>query len=308
MKTNLFAKTLVVAIISAAGVTAAAQSTTTIQIPLHQNSFERMAGEDAARLNLINEAKRLNPALKSIPNLEIQMLRLEAKSAVGDVGVGLRINNQIVDTESVETDPDNFNTAYDFQRVELKNIDRSLVTEASLVIRRFSNARLQAVELILGQVQEPVVFGRYADDQIAQIGGAANTSETEGDIDAVRPADAVVSAIYDRYYHQDSDLLPTDGGVPSVPAVVAPVLTPSPVVVAPPVVVPAPVRVAPPPPVTPQCVRHKKRYDVCVGDTVKNRFGMEGKVIAVNVRRNEVSVRFGFKDKVDTRDVDSVSK
>lgn len=352
MKTQTLIKnTLLATLVSVAGLTAFAQSTVSVFIPINPKNFEKMMGDDMARLNLLNEAKKLNPALKSVPNLEVQMIRLEAKSGMGGAQVFLRINNKMVDSQSVETNPDILETAYDFQRVELKNIDRALVNEASLVIQSFSNIRLQSLELVMGPVQEPVVFGRYADDQIANIGGVVNASETEGNIDDVRPSAEVIAAITDRYYHQDTDVIGGQTGVVTKPVGANPVVN-RPVVSQPVipncgtgfelrysstgyycerVVVQQPVtprceagtelrrdsggvyycdRVAAQPAPAPvkQCLRNRKAVEICVGDKVKNRWGAVGRVMSIDARRQEAGVKFDFKDKVDMRDVDSLSK
>ena len=269
-----------------------AQATSSVFIPITNQIFEKLAGDDMARINLIREVQKANPSLRAVSNLEIQMLRLEVKSGVGGAQVFLRINNEMMDSRVVETDPDKLESAEpnSFEKMELKNIDRSPMTEASFVIQAFSNIRIRSLEVILGAVQEPVVFGHYADAQISQIGGAVTVSETEGSSESVRPNADTVNAIFSRYY-----------------AAPLQVIAPQPIITQQPQPQPQPV----PAPVVQArvCVRHARGFDVCVGDFVKNTWNFSGKVVSVDVAARMIGVKFEFLGGDTTiRNVDTFKK
>lgn len=303
---------------------AVAQSTTSVMIPITNQMVERTNNPDVLRINLINEARKANPALKAIPNLEVQMVRIEAKSGIGGSQVFLRVNNEIMDSQVIDTDPDQVNSGdpATFQRVELKNIDRSVINEASFLIQSWTNFRLRSLELILGQVQEPVIFGRYADEQANIIGGANSGVGTQADAnpEVVRPADEALSTIYTKYYLGNQAVLDAQAAAQAAAQNAAQVAAanPAPVVQVPvqqqvavqqapvaqsrPAVAPVAAAVAP------KCVRHQDGYDVCVGDRVKNVWRFSGQVLAVNTATRNVTIKFDYKDEPVTGVVDSYRK
>lgn len=203
-----------------------AQATSTINIAIEGKSIIDIVNDDA-RINLLGEALKQYPTLKANANLEISMVRFEAKSGVGGAQFFLRINNNIVDGAVVETnsklkDPAD-TTAY--VNVELKNIDRSALTEASLMLQSLSKLKLKNIQLVLGSPEEPAIFGHYADQQINQIGGGAADGQAQME-DVNVTTDEQVANVFERYYGEVI-AEPVPALDPYAPTVVAP--TPAPV-------------------------------------------------------------------------------
>lgn len=285
------------------------QSSSSLMIPVNDRTIQRSSV--FSQMDLLKEIGKLKPALRNSSDIEIQMVRIEAKSNLGGGQIFLKINSDLVASAVVETNPDNFSSSdpRTFERFELKNIDRSRLSAASLQIQNLESLKIKSVEVILGSVQEPVIFGRYADQQAQLIGGAAVNDNRD-----TRPSGTAVAKIYANYYGS------------SVPVAVAPVVR---VAAAPQVTVARPVVQAPAPavkvvqqpvvqrvvrtePVKPVvvasakkekkskkkgkssggagCVFNSAGRSFCVGDTVKNAWGFDQKIVSVDQRRGEVSL------------------
>src|SRR6185312_312680 len=180
-------------------IAAHAQSTNTVVLTLNQKSFE-VSVDDQARVNLIKEIQKINPAAMTSGQLEIQMVRVTAKTGVGGAQFFLRVNNDFVDSQSLETNPDQLSAgdASTASRVELKNIERDKITEASLIIQGYSNSKIFSVEVVMGAVTEVAILGHYADQQVQMVGGADDTSVDQQVV--LKPSTQALADINTRYY------------------------------------------------------------------------------------------------------------
>jgi hypothetical protein len=321
----------------AIGMTAArAQSTSSMTLALTQKSFEVSTADDMAKINLIKEIQKINPAAVSSGQLEIQMLRVTAKTGVGGAQFFLHINGDYVDSQSLETDPDQLASAdlSSAGRVELKNIERDQIKEASLVIQGYSNARIFSVQVILGPVTEVAILGHYADEQVQEIGGASATDDTQDVI--LKPSAETLNDIQDRYYAAGSQQQNT-GATTNVASQMAQTLqnvaaavrnggagtsstTPAQPATPPAVVSSSPstrnietrtstaASSATPAEKPRSCVVNQRGNQICVGDKVRNRWGFSGTVEAIGHQNGQsvVLVKFGFGDS-KWRDANSVS-
>lgn len=179
-----------------------AQATNSVMINVTKDMIKAQVDGSKA-IDLIAEIRKQRPALSS-QAIELQMLRVQAKSNIGGAQLLLKINNDFVASAVVETDPDQFSVDDDrsYGTFELKNIDRSKINSASLQLQIESNIKVKSIEIVLGAVQEPAIFGRYAQDQATVIGGVDDSEERD-----MRPTDAAVAAIYGTYYGNDEDVI-----------------------------------------------------------------------------------------------------
>lgn len=200
MMRNITIAALSFLITFAIGLMARAQSTSTLTLALTQKSFEVSTADDTARVDLLKEIKKINAAAVTSGQLEIQMLRVKAKTGVGGAQFFLRINNEFVDSQSLETDPDQLTTAdlTSAGRVELKNIERDSIKEASLIIQSYSNSKVISVDVVLGPVTEVAILGHYADEQVQLVSGASATEESQDVV--LKPTADALANIQSKYY------------------------------------------------------------------------------------------------------------
>jgi hypothetical protein len=173
-----------------------AQATNSIVLQVRPQALQKQI-DGSQQLDIIAELRKANPNLDAA-SLEIQMLEVDAKSNIGGAQIFLRINNQFVASSVIETDPDQFFTEdiNSYGRFELKNIERAQINSAILQIQNSANVKLKSIQVILGAVQEPAVFGRYAQDQ-AEVVGGADMDNPDRDM---RPTAEALAAIYGTYY------------------------------------------------------------------------------------------------------------
>ena len=100
------------------------QATSSLLIPLNNQTIQRVDNYNS-KIDLLKEARLLKPALKNVSNIEIQMVRVEAKSGVGGAQIFLKVNNDLVAAAAVETNPDLFSSTdvRSFEKFELKSIN-----------------------------------------------------------------------------------------------------------------------------------------------------------------------------------------
>lgn len=169
-----------------------AQSTNSVNLMITNESIKKIS-EGIFNIDLIAEIKKVRPAAGII---EIQMIRVDAKAGIGGAQLTLKINNQGNDTMVVDTDPDQYNVeaASTYRRYELRNMDRSVIRSAVLTIQ--NPVKIKSIEVFIGAAQEPAVFGRYASNAAAAIGGGSGSDNT-------RPTDEAILAITATYYGTD---------------------------------------------------------------------------------------------------------
>jgi len=267
------------------------QATSSVSIPVSLMIFQQLSN-DTVRVDLLKEAKKMNPALAQA--LEIQMVRVSAKAGVGGAQLFLRVGNDYVSSVVVDTDPALLASMdpRSYSRYELKNFNRGAVQQANLVIQSAANAKIGAIEVVLGAAQEPVVMGRYntqnaqRDPRLAQI-----------DTQNLRPSSGTVDEIYQRYY---GDAEPVAG-----PATTGRNLFDDPANDQGRIVLRPPPRPAAPQPV---CLRTWNGGNICVGDLVKNRYGFVGRILSMNTSTRMIRIKFDFSDQVLERSVDTVQK
>jgi hypothetical protein len=325
----------------AIGLMARAQATNTLTLALTQKSFEVSTSDDTARVDLLKEIKKINPAAVTSGQLELQMLRVKAKTGIGGAQFFLRINNDFVDSQSLETDPDQFATPdlASAGRVELKNIERDQIKEASLIIQAYSNSKVLAVEVVLGPVTEVAILGHYADEQVQMI-GSTETEEAQGVV--LKPTADALANIQTKYYAagslgttatasagtnpvanqlaaalQNAAAAVRNGGAPAgtvPPATTTVASTPQTAQAAATTAVASNTRrntvqgSQTPAEKARLCVVNNRGNKICVGDKVHNRWGLSGLVQDLQNQsgKNMALVKFGFGPN-KWREVDSIS-
>jgi hypothetical protein len=282
---------------------ALSQATSSLLIPVTNQTVQMLAGNNA-QIDLLKEARKLKPALNSVSNIEIQMLRLEAKSNVGGAQVFLKINNGFVASAVVETNPDQFLSSdpRSFERFELKNIDRTRISTASLQIQNIKSLRMKSLEIIFGSVQEATVFGNYATQQINQVGGALLNDNRD-----VRPSRSAVSTIMANYYQAENEFDEIENTDDSTP-VAAPYPSRPVVMAKAPVQSVAKAPAAKPAVAANRCIRDYRGSNYCIGDIVENAWGFAQTIIAVNPKRNEVTLVSDMYEQPYARHVDMLKK
>ncbi len=267
---NTLAATVVALILP---LVAYAQATKSVTLSPVRTNFQQMPGR-LVGMDLIKKIKEINPSMAM--SLEIQLVKVEAKSGIGGSQVLLRINRQMVDSVVVETDPGKDS---DIARVELRNITRGDLSDAFLVIQNYNNIRISNIEVILGPVAEVTVMGRYADDQANRIGGVNDDQDT-------KPSADTIAAIRARYYTPGVAPVYVDPNATPPPQPVVPV---APVPVPAPTVLPtAPVAV----PAVSDTAYNRDGVGFKNGDIVRNRWGDKGQIIALDVVNGIATVVF----------------
>jgi hypothetical protein len=257
---KIFAATLALGILP---LLAHAQATRSVQLSPVRTNFQMMNG-NLVGMDLIKKIREVDANLAVA--LEIQMVKVEARSGVGGSQLLLRINNQMVDSVVVETNPDQEN---DIQRSELRNITRSDLNDAMLVVQNYNNIKISRIEVILGPVAEVTVMGRYANDQANRIGGVNDNQD-------VKPDDSTVATILQKYY--------TPGVFPANAVSVA---------VLPAAQIPTTVQPAKPAQAVVKDTAYNKRgVGFKLGDKVKNRWGENGNIVALDVDSGVATVVF----------------
>lgn len=269
-----------------------AQATSSVMIPFNNKSVQ-VINADLAQIDLIKEIGLMKPALKARP-IEIQMLRVEAKSSLGGAQIFLKINSDFMASAVVETNPDDFLSAdlRTFSKFELKNIDRTAISAAAMVMQNFKSLKVNSIEVIMGAVQEPAVFGRYAQQQIETVGGLSENR-------SVKPTAQAIQEIRAKHYGTNT-VIPQPVTKPPVvankppvtrPAVVAKPPAAKPSVSKPSVAKPAPkpvvtrpqVKPAPKPASNSRCLVSASGRRICVGDTVPSAFDYPQEVVGIDV-------------------------
>lgn len=158
------------------------QSSVNVSLVLDQNSYQQGAADGSKVIDLVKELAKT----KKVPtgNLEIQSVSFKGKSGLGVAQVHLQINQQIVYSVTVETDPDRFSDA-DIRSYEdffMPNYERDLVTDARLILVPSSNVKITQVEVLVGQAKPAAILGNYegsasVDAMGIQVAGA-NERET----------------------------------------------------------------------------------------------------------------------------------
>lgn len=284
------------------GTTALAQSMSSMSLSLDRARWAvTQAGDPVLNMDLLGEARRQNAVLKNIAQIELGRVELRIKSGVGGANTYLIVNREFVDSASVETNPDLLTSSGGEAIVELKNTERRVESAGLQVL---GAAKLSAVTLFFGAISETQIVGSYAtsDAQAVAVAGAGDEK-----VPAVVPP-AEISPLRVRAA-QDAAKQPA--GASEVQEVPRPqvVVAPSPVVVQPVVVQApaAPVVVTRPQPVAQpvrECVRASQT--ICVGDTVLNAFGFEGRVLRVFPAERMIEVKFSFSAKPLVREADRV--
>lgn len=276
---------------------ALAEPLTQLSLKLEKLQRGTRNGDQVATLDLLNEAKRQNSVLQNLPSFDLNRVEVMMKSHIGGAAAYLVVNNQIVDSNSVETDPDLFAKPGGEAKVELKNLERRVDTAALSVVGRSSIA---SVTIFFGAITEPAILGSYATGDATAVGDA-----TPKPVYAVRPPEALrpgsTQAGQLLEPHQPTVVIPQSSRPTSPPVVVAPPTTrptqpggvpslPPPIDITP---GGGPVVIAPPVQQTNwedlNCVQ-----GICVGDTVLNNFGFDGIVRRVFVQQGTIEVKFNF--------------
>lgn len=259
-------KTLNIAKILAFGLLAPtlvfAQSTSTLDIAIDRQSIQILDDGDG-RINLLAEALKQYPTLKTSGPLEISTVRLDGRSGVGGAQVFLRINNNVVDGVVIETNSDlQDKTDTEYKKFELKNIDRSPLTEASLHLQSGANMRIKNIQIVLGSPQEPAIFGHYADQQVSQIGGGVADSSDEP---TQAPTPEQVAAVMERYYGQMINPIAAPDQTATVQTPIAPAAPIAPVI-----------------PANKECLLGAYGPVICIGAIVSEKVEGTGVVTAIN--------------------------
>lgn len=266
-------------------------------------------GRTQMQIDLISELRKQHGASVPAGDLDLKKVVLDAKSRIGGGQIMLRVQrgNQVaryVDLTRVETDPELFETAEAFQKVQLVNFEAS-VTTAELVI--LNPLRLRNLQIVLGASEEIRVAGTY---------GGFNASKALG---LTAPTKSSVAAVVARPQAVPIATPPSEVVAPAtvraqppvaarVQPAAATVLTQQPVVSAISQPAPQPVAAAaqtvaqaqPPPrpqvmvpapqPAPVRCLQGR-----CIGQSVYHRHTyLEGTIVRIDVRRKQVVVRFGI--------------
>lgn len=284
------------------GTTALAQSMSSMSLSLDRARWAvTQTGDPVLNMDLLGEARRQNAVLKNIAQIELGRVELKIKSGVGGANTYLIVNREFVDSASVETNPDLLTSSGGEAIVELKNTERRVESAGLQVL---GAAKLSAVTLFFGAISETQILGSYATSD-AQAVAAAGVGDEK------TPAVVPPAEISPLRVRAAQDAAKQPEGAPEMQQVPRPqvVVAPSPVVVQPVVVQPpaAPVVVTRPQPVAQpvrECVRASQT--ICVGDTVLNAFGFEGRVLRVFPAERMIEVKFSFSAKPLVREADRV--
>jgi hypothetical protein len=301
---KVFLKTAPVLLSLLVSEAAFSQAVQSMRLNLDKMKSSTLQGGDPVQsLDLMTEAKRQNPALRNLPTFDLNQVDVSLKTGMGGASAYLLINNEHVDSQSVETDPDRINEPGGEASVQLKNIERR-VDQALLTV--IGQAVVRSVTIFFGAISDVAVLGSYATADATQVGNATPTAEepivlVRPPVDLVRPnGQGTAPVLLDP--NQQSPVLP--------PVTVKP--TPS-APIAPPVVITPPPQPEPPRPVEPVQPRPQLGWhdvncvaNICVGDIVTNNFGFEGKVLRAYPQRGLLEIQFSFSKKPTLREPSQV--
>lgn len=151
-----------------------AEPLSSISLKLEKIKKSVVDGESVLNLDLLNEAKRQNPVLQNIANLDLNRVEVLAKSNIGGAGVHLVVNNIFVDSQSLETDPSLYRQDGGEQKVELKNTERR-ASKAGLQV--IGDAKVKSVTVFFGEISMPALLGAYAAQDASAVAQAVPEAE-----------------------------------------------------------------------------------------------------------------------------------
>ena len=265
-------------------------------------------------IDLLAEARRQKLlAPSSLTNLDLARVAFEARTGIGGGRATLLINSQIPFTADFETEPLEMNDPMaSWANVEIKNLERN-VNRAQLRVE--GEVRLKSLRLIMGQVQEPLIFGVYngvTSPQPPPVSQSQTTPPQQVRPTVPPPAPMPAPMPAPAPMTPPPAPMPMTPPAPTAPQRLAPPMqlgppqriAPSGAPRANPAPAPMPMNPAPAPapaptPATPtaaDCIR-SGNYVYCVCDQVRNFYGtgLPGVIVAVNPRTNTYMIKFDHR-------------